>query len=950
MKERTTHRRARVLFVSHEMTLGDAQLALFYLLRGLDRSSWQPVVAAPEHGRLSEMLNAEAIETVVDEMLLLDCDEISLRRIVPQFDLVVANTIASWRVINVARAAEVPVIWYVHEMQVGPQFFTAIDEARAAMNFADLIVVPTRQTSRVISGLTESPVEIVSYGIPALEQTAERRNDGVTRFVSTSSIEPRNGQDVFLDAINELPAELRQKCSFTLAGRVLDRDFNRKVRDHAGRLPNVSVLDSFADVQTAALLNQSAVVICSSRDGTMPIALIEAMTLSKALVTTDIGDVTEWIHDGLNGLVIPPGNASRLAQAIQCMVQDPVLITELGAAALRTFERHFRLEPFLTKFEALLEETAERKRPARATLTYENWIAEYDAPTARGRVAMRRQLRGLRHQPRISVILPVFDPAIEVLAAALDSVQRQSYERWELCIADDASTNPEVRHFLQRFVLNESRAKVVFRGKNGHISACSNSALALATGEWCALLDHDDALSEDALAFVALEIDRHPDAGLIYSDQDSIDHRDRRSNPFFKTEWDPLLFLAQNFINHLGVYRTPILREIGGFREGLEGSQDYDLALRSIERLRPHQIRHIPRVLYHWRMVPGSVAESSEAKPYAKDAARAAIADHLTRSHIAAHVAPCPENADFHRVIYEVPNPASLVSIIICTRDKADLLERCVQSIRERTDYRRSELVIVDNDSTEPTTHALLNRLVAEKIARVIRDPGTFNFSRLNNLAARQARGDFVCFLNNDVEASRPEWLGEMISHGTRTDVGAVGARLWYADGKLQHGGVIVGLGGIASHAYYGLPRRYPGYFNRACLHHHSSAVTAACLLMRTNLFHDLGGFDEENLAINFNDVDLCLKIRRRGLQIVWTPYADLIHHESASRGRNFTAEQVQQLIAEAKFVQQNWGPELLDDPFYSPNFSLDLPGFGLAFPPRYRHDVLQDEQLLQEN
>nr|MBA2242965.1 glycosyltransferase family 2 protein [Chthoniobacterales bacterium] len=504
------------------------------------------------------------------------------------------------------------------------------------------------------------------------------------------------------------------------------------------------------------------------------------------------------------------------------------------------------------------------------------------------------------------------------------------------CIADDASTNPEVRQFLEQAARGEPRIRLTFRERNGHISACSNSAFALATGEWCALLDHDDVMAENALSWVALEIDEFPECGLIYSDEDKIDASGRRSEPFFKTDFDPQLLLGQNYINHLGIYRASLLREIGGFREGFEGSQDYDLALRCIERLRPEQVRHIPRILYHWRMAAGSLASEVDAKPYAREAARRAIADHLRRRQIAAQVAPCPENPESHRVIYDSPDPLPLVSVIIPMRDQVQLLVKCVRSLCEKTDYPAIQIIVVDNGSTERESLEILQNFGRESDFVVLRDEAQFNFGGLNNLALPAARGELLVFLNNDIEAAEPDWLREMVSHAVRPEVGAVGARLWYPDGTLQHGGVVLGLGGVAGHAHHRIPRGHPGYYNRAWLQHNCSAVTAACLVVRKQVFEEAHGFDEVNLPINFNDIDFCLRLRERGLQIIWTPYANLIHYESASRGHHATRGQQAQFFREATYMQERWGTQLLHDPFYSSNLTLQPPGYEIAFPPRW--------------
>jgi glycosyltransferase involved in cell wall biosynthesis len=562
-------------------------------------------------------------------------------------------------------------------------------------------------------------------------------------------------------------------------------------------------------------------------------------------------------------------------------------------------------------------------------------VAQLDTWSASDAIEWRRRLRALRRHPLISILLPVYNPEARFLEAAVESVRAQVYQEWELCIADDASTDPAVRPLLEEMARAESRVRLVFRPTNGHIAACSNSALELASGEWTALLDQDDALPPHALAAVACEIDRHPDAGIIYSDEDKIDAEGNRSNPYFKSDWNHELFLGQNFINHLGVYRADWVREIGGFREGFPGSQDYDLALRCVEKLQPDQIRHIPRVLYHWRTAEGSVAGDITAKPYAKEAARRAIAEHLKRRGIAARVEPSPEAAEMHRVIYESPEQAPLVSIVIPIRDQVELLQQCVESIRKKTDYAPYEFVIVDNGSAQPATDRYLRTMEQEMQARVVRDDGEFNFSRLINRGAAAATGELLLLLNNDTEIENRDWLREMVSHAVRPDTGAVGARLWYPNGTLQHGGIVGGLGGVAGHAMYRVPRGHPGYFDNIFLQRNCLGVTAACLLVRKSVFEKAGGFDDANLAISFNDVDFCLKVRSLGLQNTWTPYADLIHHESASRGHHVTPEERAQFLRESLFMQNKWAAELLRDPFYNSNLTLDWPGFELAFPPR---------------
>ena len=573
----------------------------------------------------------------------------------------------------------------------------------------------------------------------------------------------------------------------------------------------------------------------------------------------------------------------------------------------------------------------------RESRSYAEWVEKFDTLTPSDRIGLRRRLRELRRWPRISVLLPIYNPDLTFLNAAIESVKAQLYQNWELCLADDASTDAQVRPFLEQAATSDSRIKLALRQKNGHISAASNSALDLATGEWCALLDQDDVLAPDALGRVALEIDGQPEARLVYTDEDKIDAAGNRSSPYFKTNWDPVFFLGQNYINHLGLYHTEIIREIGGFRESFEGAQDYDLALRVTEKLRLHQVRHIPRVLYHWRTLPGSVAAAIYAKPYAKDAARRAIAEHLARCGVAAQVEPCEENTERHRVVYELPAQVPLVSFVIPTRNRLDLLKRCIADIRQGTEYERIELLIIDNGSTDESTLDFMTLLSQEKDTQVLSHGGPFNFSELINRGALAARGEILALLNDDVEPQEPGWLREMVSQVLNPGAGAVGARLWYVDQTLQHGGVILGLGGMAGHAFRGTARGDPGYFDRLFLPHNCSAVTAACMVVHKQVFQEAGGFDEEDFAVNFNDIDFCLRLRERGMQIIWTPYANLIHQESASRGRERSPEAEKQFLREAARFREKWGEQLLDDVFYNPNLSLDLPGYEIAFPPRRR-------------
>ena len=574
----------------------------------------------------------------------------------------------------------------------------------------------------------------------------------------------------------------------------------------------------------------------------------------------------------------------------------------------------------------------DRSPAASLPLSYPQWCERYEVPRS-DYPALQARAQTWKNPPLISVVMPTYNSDPVLLEAALDSVIAQVYPHWELCVADDASELPDVRATLERHAARDPRIRWVRRETNGHISAASNSALALATGEFVALLDHDDVLHPLALWFMAQAMVANPEAGLLYSDEDKLDPEGLRCDPYFKCEYNPELMLAQNMVSHLGCYRRSLVNELGGFREGFEGSQDYDLALRAIDRLQPHQIVHVPRVLYHWRMTPGSTSQVEEVKPYAQQAAQRAVSEHLARLGLKGEVLPCPEAAHLQRVRFALPEPAPHVTIIIPTRDRAELLATCVDSIRQRSSYSRYDILVVDNGSSEPDALALLDRLKREGVT-VLRDDSPFNFSALNNRAAQKARGSFLCLMNNDIEIVTPDWLEEMVSHAALPGIGAVGARLWYPNDTLQHGGVIIGLGGVAGHPHVGLPRGHAGYSYRAILQQSWSAVTAACLVIRKATFDAVGGLDE-TFAVAFNDVDFCLRVRAAGHRNLWTPYAEMIHHESASRGLEDTPAKKRRFEGEATLLQTRWPDIIRNDPAYSPNLSLDTCNFDLAQPPR---------------
>lgn len=565
------------------------------------------------------------------------------------------------------------------------------------------------------------------------------------------------------------------------------------------------------------------------------------------------------------------------------------------------------------------------------TEAYANWIARHDYHPARDDPHYMSALRQLDDAPLVSVVMPVYKTPVELLDAAIKSVRAQLYSNWELCIADDASGSPELDTRLRYWMKTDRRIKVAFRETNGNISAATNSAFAMAQGEWVALLDHDDMLRPHALAELVLTAARKPDAQIIYSDEDKLDEEGQRYGPYFKPDFSPCLFYGQNYLNHLTAHRAANIRAVGGWREGFEGSQDYDLNLRILERVGADAVVHIPKVLYHWRAVAGSTAVAVSEKSYAWEAGKRALEEHFARLKLPATVGQI-EELPYYRIDWPTPSPEPLVSLIIPTRDRGELVEMCVESILGLSTYQNYEILIVDNQSSMRETFALFDRLQEkDSRVRVLTYNKPFNFSAINNFAARQARGDIIGLVNNDIEVITPDWLEQMVSLAVKDEVGCVGAMLYYPDDRIQHAGVVIGIGGVAGHSHKYLERGAQGYFARLKLVHDVSAVTGACLLVRRAVYEEVGGLNEEHLTIAFNDIDFCLKVRAAGYRNVFTPRAELYHHESVSRGHEDTNDKRKRFQREAEYMIKNWATHNAIDPFYSPHLSRDYEDFRIS-------------------
>jgi GT2 family glycosyltransferase len=585
--------------------------------------------------------------------------------------------------------------------------------------------------------------------------------------------------------------------------------------------------------------------------------------------------------------------------------------------------------------KGITERLQSRLQPRRGNAAYRAWVKRYDTLTEADREAIRARIRELPYQPLISVVMPVYDTDEAWLRRAIGSVLRQLYPHWELCLADDHSPRPHVRAVLQEYAARDSRVKLVFRDRNGHISAASNSALALATGEFVALLDHDDELTEHALYFVVEELNRHADADLLYSDEDKIDHRGRRYEPFFKPDWNPDLFYSLNLVTHLAVYRRSVLHEVEGFREGLEGSQDYDLTLRVIERIAPSAIRHIPHILYHWRAIPGSVSLAPGEKAYAQDAARQAIRAHFARRSVSADVCSTPESPSVHRVVYPQPSPAPLVSLILPVGGSPGLLRRSVAGLLERTDYAPFELLIAGVPAEDAAQ--VLHGLHKDPRVRIlnVRPVTTVTPAAAASAALACARGEVVGLLGL-VQPVEGGWLAEMVSHAYRPEIGVVGAKLYDQAGAIAHAGLVLGAGSVADRIYRGVSKRRAQTIARLLAVQNYSAVVGACLIARREVLEQVSGFDAENLPSAYFDVDLCLRLGEAGYRTLWTPYAELCWLDADVPPPPLEGSSTARALgAEERYMRSRWAAVLRSDPNYNPNLSLKPEHGGFAVPPR---------------
>ena len=527
----------------------------------------------------------------------------------------------------------------------------------------------------------------------------------------------------------------------------------------------------------------------------------------------------------------------------------------------------------------------------------------------------------------ISIVVPAFHTPEQFLRQMIESVQQQTYPYWELCIANGSPEDERMAEVLKEYTGADSRIRVQNLEENLGIAGNSNAALGMARGAFVGLLDHDDLLAPNALFEVAAALDKQKDADMVYTDEDKVTtDLSEHFQPHLKPDFNLDLLRSNNYVCHFTVIRRSVVELTGGFRQEYEGAQDYDFIFRCAEKSRI--VLHVPEILYHWRVHQASTADNPTSKMYAYEAGKRAIEDHLARTGTAGEVS-LKKDLGFYRVTYPVQKQ-ELISIVIPNKDQKETLERCLNSIYEKSTYRNYEIIIVENNSTEPETFAYYRSIDNKRNTRVVYWENEFNYSAINNFGIANASGDYIICLNNDIEVITPGWMEELLGTCQRDEVGIVGCRLYYPDDTIQHAGIVVGIGGIAGSLFVGMKRGHGGYLHKADLMQDLSAVTAACMMVKREAFIKADGF-EEKLAVAFNDVDFCLKVRQAGYLVVYDPYVEMYHDESKTRGTEDTKEKVHRFQQEIEYMRSRWTEILKNgDPCYNRNLSLSKWNYSL--------------------
>lgn len=601
----------------------------------------------------------------------------------------------------------------------------------------------------------------------------------------------------------------------------------------------------------------------------------------------------------------------------EILLENAMLYWEKGCRYLRL---HGPVE--LTKKAA-----GKVKRHRYETIEYSKWLKKH-LPTKK-ELEQQRKTR-FEWQPKFSVVVPLYKTPEKYLRALVESLKRQTYPNWELCLSDGSGPNSPLTEILQKLQEEDPRIRVISNEKTLKISENTNAAIQAATGDFIVFADHDDALTDHALFECVKALNENHEIEVLYSDEDKMTMDGNKYFQYhFKPDFNIDLLCTVNYICHLFVAKKELIDQVGMLRSEYDGAQDYDFIFRCVEKAGSGKIYHIPKILYHWRCHEDSTAENPESKLYAFDAGQRAVQAHFDRIGVKAEVTK-GEYLGLYRTRY-IREYDPLISIIIPNKDHIDDLKRCMDAIEEKSTYKNYEYIIVENNSEDPETFAYYQQLEAvNPKVRVVYWKGVFNYSAINNFGETFANGEYLLLLNNDTEIINPDCLEELLGYCMREDVGAVGARLYYEDDTIQHAGVVIGFGGIAGHCFVQQKRGFTGYCHRIICAQDYSAVTAACMMVKRSAFREVDGLSEE-LQVAFNDIDFCMKLRKAGYLIVYNPYAELYHYESKSRGLEDTPEKVARFNKEIETFARRWPDILRDgDPFYNPNLTLESQDFSL--------------------
>lgn len=694
---------------------------------------------------------------------------------------------------------------------------------------------------------------------------------------------------------------------------------NAKVLGINNPLINLEMSNVPKEIQFFVFVDENSIefdVHMLADEGNFVVEAILPKTCKNILVLAKIDDTYYELVSKRNSMCMRILNKIKGIMAIVfCKVK--VLFITLGRGIRFLWnEHHFIVPPALWKkyFDRLITRVSQGGEVLWNPFIkpdYFKWLKENEKS---------EPVETFDYNPLISILIPVYNVDKNVFVECIESILNQSYQNFEICLCDDCSTKQETKDILKYYETKDSRIKIHYRNENGHISNATNDALNMASGEFVGLVDNDDVLTQNALYENVKALNANKELDFIYSDEDKLDTKGNRCDPNFKPDYSPDSLMSLNYICHFSVLRTSIVREIGGFSVGLEGAQDHDLFLRFVEKTTPERIHHIPKVLYHWRMVEGSTSMTIENKEYAMEKGKMAIENAIQRRGLKGYVEKDVVST-YYRVHYEMEKEPS-VSIIVPTRDYADITEACLKSVFEKTEYTNYEVILVDNNSVKEETFDLFERYKnMYSNFRVVKADMEFNYSAINNLAVRDSKADVIVLLNNDTEVISQNWLKVMVSYATLKHVGAVGPKLLYPDTTVQHAGVIIGLGGVANHLYIGYDRNELGMYGRLRVPYNYTAVTAACLAVERSKFDEVGGL-EEDLMVAFNDMDLNMKLAAKGYYNVCVPHVELFHYESKSRGLDTTSEKYRRFLFESDYIYKKWDNYIKNDPMYNPNFS----------------------------